>query len=90
MLLAEESHAIDHLLCSRPRGFEPTVEAGVLALEVLNALGGDHPLASRRLETLEASLCLESATTKGCELITEMLHELLELGERCCFRSYAV
>ena len=26
----------------------------------------------------------------GGELVTEMLHELLELDERCCFRTYAV
>jgi hypothetical protein len=90
VLLTKESYAIDHLLRPGARSLEPSVEPGILALEVLNALGRDHALAPRCLESLETRLCLEGATTKGGELITEVLHELLELGEGCCFRTYAV
>jgi hypothetical protein len=90
VLLSEEPDAIDHLLRARAGRLQPAVETGVLALQKLNALGGDHALASRCLESLEASLSLQSAATECGELVTEMLYELLELGERCCFRTYAV
>jgi hypothetical protein len=57
---------------------------------VLNAFRRHNAFASRRLETLQPGLGLQRATTECRKLVTEMLHKLLELRERGCFRTYAV
>jgi hypothetical protein len=79
VLLFEESDPIDHLLGSRPRRLEPTGQARVLSFQKLDALGRDHALHSRRLQSLEPSLGLQSPPTKRSQLVTEMFYQLLEL-----------
>ncbi len=89
MLLAQKANAVDHLLGSRSRGIQPARESGVLSLKKLNALGGHDALHSRGLEALDARLRLHSTAAKRGELVTEVLHQLLQLRERGSFRTYA-
>jgi hypothetical protein len=81
VLLPEKSDAVDDLLGARTRCVETSGESGVFALEILNALRRDDSLHSRRLETLEPRLGLQCAASKGRELITEVMNQLLELGK---------
>jgi hypothetical protein len=90
MLLTQEADAVDHLLGPRARGIESARESGVLLLQVLDALGGDYSLHSRRFEGLDAGLGLQRAAAERGELVTEVLHQLLQLREGGCFRTYAV
>jgi hypothetical protein len=90
MLLPEEAHPIDHLLGARAGGLQTTGETRVLALQELYSLRRDDSFHSGDLETLESSLGLERATSKGGELVTEVLDQQLQLGERRDLRSYAV
>jgi len=90
MLLLEESHSIDHLLGSCPRRLEPTRQSSVFPLQKLDPLRRNHSFNSCGLQALETRLGLKRTPTKRGQLVTEMLHELLELGERGFLRSYAV
>src|SRR5688500_15597293 len=90
MLLSEKANAIDHLLCTCSCRVEPVSEAGVFPLQVLNTLGRDDSLHSRRLQTLQPRLSLQSAAPEGSELVTQVLHELLELREGGYLRPCAV
>jgi hypothetical protein len=90
VLLPEEANPVDHLLGAGASRFETAAETGVLPLEELHSLGGDDSFDSARFETLETRLGLERATTKGCQLVTEMLYQLLQLRERGYFRTCAV
>jgi hypothetical protein len=90
VLLPEKAHAIDHLLGSGARGIEAVGETRILFLEKLNALGGYYSLHSGGLEALDPRLRLQRAATERRELVTQMLHQLLQLRERGSFRTYAV
>jgi hypothetical protein len=90
VLLAEEANPVDHLLSAIARRFEAGVETSVLALQELYPLGRDHAFDSRRLETLEACLRLQRPPSKGRQLVTEMLHQLIQLREGGDFRTCAV
>jgi hypothetical protein len=90
MLLPQESNAVDHLLRSGTRGIEAVGEPRVLFLEELNTLGGHHSLYARRLQAFDARLGLQSTAAEGCELVTKMLDQHLQLRERGYFRTYAV
>ncbi len=90
MLLPQKANAVDHLLGSRARGIEPARESGVLCLQKLNALGGHDSLHSGGLQALDARLRLQSTAAERGELVTEMLHQLLQFRERGSFRTYAV
>ena len=90
MLLAEKPNAVNHLLSALTRRRQSFREAGVLALQELDAFRRHDALDASRLQGLEARLGLERASTKGCQLVAEMLDELLELCERRSFRSCAV
>ena len=90
MLLPQEPHAVDHLLCTRARRFESLVEAGVLSLEMLYTLRRDNTLYTCLLEGFESRLRLQCATTERRQLIAEVLHQLLQLRKRGYFRTCAV
>jgi hypothetical protein len=90
VLLSEEPDAVDHLLSSISRGGKTLGEAGILALEELNALGRDDTLHPGRLQSLEPGLGLQSTPAKRGQLVTQVLYEMLELVKRRGFRSYAV
>jgi hypothetical protein len=79
VLLFEKSDAIDHLLRSGACRLESASQSGVLSFQKLNALGRNDTLHSCRLEALEPRLGLKRTSTKGSQLVTEMLHQLLEL-----------
>jgi hypothetical protein len=89
VLLPEETDPIDHLLGAVAGRFEAAAQTGVLTLEELNSLRGDHTFDSGRLETLETRLGLQRAPAEGRELVTEMLHQLVQLRERGDFRTCA-
>jgi hypothetical protein len=90
MLLSQKADAVDHLLGPGARGIQPARESRVLLLEMLDALRGHNTLHSRRLEALDAGFRLESTAAERGELVAEVLHELLQLGEGGYFRTYAV
>jgi hypothetical protein len=90
VLLSEESDPVDHLLGAGAGGLETSGEAGVLALEKLHALRRHDPFDAGDLEAFEARFGLKRAPPEGCQLVAEMLDELLQLTERGSFRSYAV
>src|SRR6266436_1969740 len=90
MLLSEKANAIDHLLRARTRGIEPAREPRVFLLQELHALRGHNSFHSGRLEVLDARLRLERPTAERGELVTEMLHELLQLRKCGHIRPYAV
>jgi hypothetical protein len=90
VLLSEEANSVDHLLRAGASRFETRGESRVLALEKVYSLGRDHSFHACRLESLEARLGLQRAPAKGRQLVTEMMHQLLQLRERSGFRPYAV
>jgi hypothetical protein len=90
VLLPEEANPVDHLLRSGASRLEAAAETGVFPLEELHALGGDDSFDSGRFQALETRLRLERAPAKGCQLVTEMLHQLLQLRERGYFRTCVV
>jgi hypothetical protein len=90
VLLSEKANPVDHLLGAVASRLEAAAETGVLPLEELHALGRDDSFDSGRFESLETRLRLERAPAKGCQLVTEMLHQLLQLRERGYFKTYAV
>jgi hypothetical protein len=90
VLLTQKPDAIDHLLRSGARSIETSGESGVLFLQELNALRRDNALYARGLEALDARLGLKRATSEGCELVTEMLDQHLQLRKCGYFRTYAV
>jgi hypothetical protein len=90
VLLPEEADAIDHLLSPLARRGKTLRQPGILALEELNTFWRDDAFHSGRLERLEPRFRLERAAAKGCQLVTEMLDELLQLRECRDFRPYAV
>jgi hypothetical protein len=90
VLLPQKPNTVDHLLGTSTRCFETSGESGVLALEVLYALGRYYSLHSRRLEGLEPRLGLQRAASKRRELITEVMNQLLELRESRYLRPCVV
>jgi len=89
MLLSEKANPIDHLLRACTRGIEPAREPRVLLLQKLHALRGHDSLHSGRLQVLDARLRLQRPTAERGELVTEMLHELLQLRKCGNIRPYA-
>jgi hypothetical protein len=90
VLLPEEANSVDHLLGTGASRFETAAETRVLPLEELHSLGRDGSFDSARFENLETRLRLERAPAKGCQLVTEMLYQLLQLRERGYFRTCVV
>jgi hypothetical protein len=90
VLLPEEAYAIDHLLSPLASGGQALGQSGILALEKLHPLRRDDALHSGRFETLEPGFGLESAAAEGCQLVTEVFNQLLELRKCRSFRTYAV
>ncbi len=90
MLLAQKANAVDHLLGPGARRIEPARESGVLRLKKLNALRGHYSLHAGGLEALDTRLRLQRTAAERGELVTEMLHQLLQLRECGYFRPYAV
>ena len=90
MLLSKEADPIDHLLCTLTSRSQALGQSGILPLEKLHSLGGDYALRSRGFQALEPSFRLQSAASEGCQLLTEVLYQLLELRKCRSFRTYAV
>ena len=90
MLLAEKSHALEYLPGPGPGGFESLPQVCILALELLQPLRGNACRASRCIDCLYTRLRLKRPATKSSELVTEVPHELLQLGECFFFRTFVV
>jgi hypothetical protein len=90
VLLPEKPDAIDDLLSPRTGRVEAGGEAGVLALQELNALGGDYSLDSSGFEAFQPRLGLQGPTPEGSQLVTKMLDQLLQLRKGGYLRPYAV
>ena len=86
-MLAEEADALEHDFRPAARGIEPPPEVHVLSLELGNAGAGS---ACTVFEGFEMPLGLDRAAAKGSELVTQVVHELLELLQGYEFRSFAV
>src|SRR5919112_6272087 len=94
-LLPDEPDAVQHRLRARGGRLEPAAQHGVVVLEPSQLVAELALLAGTGLRPFELELahaCLgdEGATTEAGELVTQMPHELLELTERKCFRTFAV
>jgi len=89
VLLPQEANTLEHLPRPAPRRVEPFRQESVLALELLYALRGDRARSAARVELLDLRFRLQRSAAETRELVTQMTHELLELGE-CFFRTYAV
>jgi hypothetical protein len=81
MLLAKETHAIEHGVRA-VRGFsEAFAQPRVLGLERRDALLGGRVPGGRRTQVLETSLGGVRALAEGGEFLTEIAYEELELAE---------
>lgn len=90
MLLAEKPHPVEHLARARPGGLEAFLQVGVLHLELLHPLRSDPRGPRRGIYRLYTGLGLERTTPEPGELVAEMPHELLKLGERFFLRPFVV
>jgi hypothetical protein len=90
MLLPEEAYPVDHLLGAGTSRLETRGESRVFPLEEVDSLRRHDSFHASRLESLEARLGLQCTPAKGGQLVTEMLHQLLQLRKRGGFRPYAV
>ncbi len=86
-MLAEKAHALEHDFRPTARGVEPPPEVHVLGLELGDTEAGS---ACTVLEGFEMPFSLDRAPAKGSELVTQVVHELLELLQGYEFRSFAV
>ncbi len=87
MLLAEEADTLEHDLRPAARGIESPSEIHVLGLELSDA---DARATCTVLEGFQMPFSLDRAAAKGSELVTQVVHELLELLQGYEFRSFAV
>jgi hypothetical protein len=90
VLLAEKSHPVENLPGPGPGGLESLPQVGILALKLLQPLRGNARRASRRIDCLYTRLRLKRPATESSELVTEVPHELLQLGESFFFRTFVV
>jgi hypothetical protein len=90
MLLPKEPDPFQYLASTRPRGLEPLPKVRVLTLESLQALRGDPRRPSGSIDRLYPCLSLQRTPPEPRQLVAEVTHELLKLGECLVVRSFAV
>lgn len=90
MLLAEKPHPVKDLARARPGGLKAFLQVGVLHLELLHPLRRNPRSPRRGIYRLYTGLGLKRAAPERGELVTEMPHELLELGKRFFVRPFVV
>src|SRR5688500_13404558 len=94
-LLADEPHPLEHRPGPSRGGFEPAPQDRVVVLELVQPVADLALLPHFRLRLLALQVADpgfgdEGAATKAGQLVAKMPHELLELAERKCFRTFAV
>jgi hypothetical protein len=90
MLLAKKANTVEHLPRSRARGFEALFQVRVFPFQTLHTLGIHPCAAGRGFELLHTSFSLKRATPESCELVSEMMDELLKLLECLNLRTFVV
>jgi hypothetical protein len=82
VLLSKKANAIEHLARAPTCFVEASAKAGIFALELFDPFGAGSSRRGRRFESFHSRFGFECAGTERRELVAEVPHQSVEIGER--------